>query len=125
MDDATAKALFAERVGTITENAQGHVTGYKLFLGSLSPLVHLKDLVALFNRHCTDFPTPFDLRVGEHRTGSGHSFAIAAWHTRAEATEAAKYLVSLCSWHEELTELTGEGGNWQPVQIFSFPKRTA
>ena len=95
MDDATAKALFAERVGTITENAQGHVTGYKLFLRSLSPLVHFTGLLALFNRHCADFPTPFDLRVGEHRTDSGHSFAIAAWHTRAEATEAAKYLVSL------------------------------
>jgi hypothetical protein len=124
MEAATVDALLAEHVGNITESDQGLVTGYKLFLGSLSPLVHFTDLIALFNRHCTDFPTPFDLRVGEHRTDSGHSFAIATWASKAQATAAARYLVPLCSYHEELTA-TGEGGTWYAVQVFSFPKRTA
>ena len=123
MDEDTAKALFAERVCKITEDAQGKVTGFKLFTGSLSPLVHFDDLVSLFNRHWNSCPAPFDLRVAKRRTDSGHTFAIEAWRTRAEATAAAKYLVTLCTWHEHDT---AEGGHWLPVQVVAFPKlRTA
>ena len=123
MDEDTAKALFAERVCKIIEDAQGKVIGLKLFTGSLSPLVHLDDLVSLFNRHWNSCPAPFDLRVAKRRTDSGHTFAIEAWRTRAEATAAAKYLVTLCTWHEHDT---AEGGHWLPVQVVAFPKlRTA